>query len=457
MSELRWDGKVVIVTGAGSGLGKCYAKFFASRGASVVVNDLGGSVLGKFSTIFFAQILMTCIGEGTNSKSADVVVDEIKAAGGKAVANYDSVEFGEKIAKTAMDAYGRIDVLINNAGILRDKSFPKMTETDWDLIMKVHLKGSFSCSKAVWPVFREQNFGRIINTSSGAGIYGAFGQANYSTAKLGLHGFTQSLAKEGEKRNIRVNTIAPIAGTRMTETVMAKEIVEALSPEFVVPLVAYLVHESTEETGSLFEVGAGFITKLRFQRTKGHSFDFRTFTPESVKAKWETICDWKDAVVPESLNDTLAALMDNVEANQKAAAAAPAKEDNNLVANEIFAMMGAFLAQGEGKKLVPKVGAIFQFDITLKKGKKPEGSWVINLKDGQGHVSKGKAAKPDATFTMTDNDFHKVCIGNLNPQMAFMQGKMKIKGNMGKATKFTPDLFPPPSEENIAKYRNAKI
>jgi NAD(P)-dependent dehydrogenase (short-subunit alcohol dehydrogenase family) len=141
-------------------------------------------------------------GEGGSSNTADVVVEEIKAAGGVAVANYDSVEFGDKIVKTAVDAFGKVDILINNAGILRDKSFQKMTETDWDLIMKVHLKGSFACAKAAWPIMREQKFGRIINTASGAGIYGNFGQANYSTAKLGLHGFTQTLAKEGEKRNI---------------------------------------------------------------------------------------------------------------------------------------------------------------------------------------------------------------------------------------------------------------
>jgi (3R)-3-hydroxyacyl-CoA dehydrogenase / 3a,7a,12a-trihydroxy-5b-cholest-24-enoyl-CoA hydratase / enoyl-CoA hydratase 2 len=202
--------------------------------------------------------------------------------------------------KTAITAFGRVDVLVNNAGILRDKSFPKMTDEDWDLIMKVHLKGSFACARACWPYFRDQNFGRIINTSSGSGIYGSFGQANYSAAKLGLHGLSMTLAKEGEKRNIRCNTIAPIAGTRMTETVMAKEIVEALKPDYVVPLVAYLCHESCEETGSLFEVGAGYIGKHRTQRTKGHAFDLKSFTPEDVAANWAKVIDWKDATNPES-------------------------------------------------------------------------------------------------------------------------------------------------------------
>lgn len=158
-SQMRFDGKVAIVTGAGAGLGRAYSLFLASRGAKVVVNDLGGSFKG----------------EGANSKAADVVVDEIKKAGGQAVANYDSVEFGDKIVKTAVDAFGTVDIVINNAGILRDVSFQKMSEQDWDLIIKVHLKGSFSVTRAAWNIMREKGYGRIINTSSSAGIFGAFG------------------------------------------------------------------------------------------------------------------------------------------------------------------------------------------------------------------------------------------------------------------------------------------
>jgi 3-hydroxyacyl-CoA dehydrogenase/3a,7a,12a-trihydroxy-5b-cholest-24-enoyl-CoA hydratase len=245
---LRFDGKVAIVTGAGAGLGRAYALLLASRGAKVVVNDLGGDVKGT----------------GGNSKAADVVVDEIKKAGGVAVANYDSVEFGEKIVKTATDAFGTVDIVINNAGILRDVSFLKMTDADWDLIMKVHLKGSYSVARAAWNIMREKGFGRIINTGSSSGLYGSFGQVNYSAAKMAMHGFSQSLAKEGEKRNIRVNTICPLAASRMTETVLPKEVLENIKPEYVAPLVAFLCHDSCEETGSLFEVGAGYVAKLRW-------------------------------------------------------------------------------------------------------------------------------------------------------------------------------------------------
>ncbi|HVK72193.1 MAG TPA: SDR family oxidoreductase, partial [Kofleriaceae bacterium] len=188
--DLRFDGKVAIVTGAGGGLGRSHALLLASRGAKVVVNDLGGSHTG----------------EGKSSSAADKVVDEIKAAGGTAVANYDSVEDGDKIVKTAIDTYGRIDVLVNNAGILRDVSFAKMTDADWDLVYRVHVKGAYKCTHAAWPVMRDQKFGRIIFTASAAGIYGNFGQANYSMAKLGLVGFGNTLALEGKKRNILVNT-----------------------------------------------------------------------------------------------------------------------------------------------------------------------------------------------------------------------------------------------------------
>jgi len=245
---LRFDGKVAIVTGAGAGLGRAYAILLGSRGAKVVVNDLGGSVKG----------------EGVNNKAADIVVDEIKKLGGAAVANYDSVEFGDKIVKTAVDAFGTVDIVINNAGILRDVSFMKMTDQDWDLIMKVHLKGSYSVTRAAWDIMRAKGFGRVINTGSSSGLYGSFGQVNYSAAKMAMHGLSQSLAKEGEKRNIRVNTICPLAASRMTETVLPKEVLDNIKPEYVAPLIAYLVHDSCEETGSLFEVGAGYIAKLRW-------------------------------------------------------------------------------------------------------------------------------------------------------------------------------------------------
>ena len=278
MSELRFDDKVVIITGAGNGLGKSHALEFAKRGAKVVVNDLGGSAFG----------------DGADSAPAQVVVDEIKAAGGEAVANFDSVEDGDKIVETAMDSFGRIDVVVNNAGILRDKSFHKMTDDDWDLIYRVHIKGSYKVAHAAWPHMREQQYGRIINTASAAGIYGNFGQANYSMAKLGLHGLTQTLAIEGQKRNIFVNSIAPIAASRLTETVMPPDMLKNLKPEYVSPLVAFLCHESNTETGGLFEVGCGWFAKLRWERTNGLGLPVDNISAESISEGWDTVVDFSE-------------------------------------------------------------------------------------------------------------------------------------------------------------------
>ncbi|KAK0645536.1 hypothetical protein B0T16DRAFT_411402 [Cercophora newfieldiana] len=292
--QLSYQGQVAVVTGAGGGLGRAYALFFASRGASVVVNDLGGSFKG----------------EGGSTKAADVVVNEIKAAGGKAVANYDSVEDGDKIIDTAIKAFGRIDILINNAGILRDISFKNMKDADWDLIFKVHVKGSYKCARAAWPHFRKQKYGRVINTASAAGLFGNFGQANYSAAKLAMVGFTETLAKEGAKYNIISNVIAPVAASRMTETIMPPDILALMKPEWVVPLVAVLVHKNnTSESGSIFEVGGGHIAKLRWERSSGQLLKCDdSYTPSAVLKKWDQVVDFSNPQYPSGPNDFLTLL-----------------------------------------------------------------------------------------------------------------------------------------------------
>ncbi|KAK3897881.1 peroxisomal hydratase-dehydrogenase [Staphylotrichum tortipilum] len=295
--QLRYDGQVVVVTGAGGGLGKAYATFFASRGASVVVNDLGGSFKG----------------EGNDSKAADVVVNEIKAAGGKAIANYDSVDNGEKIIQTAIDAFGRIDVLINNAGILRDISFKNMKDQDWDLIFQVHVRGSYKCARAAWPYFRKQKYGRVINTASAAGLFGNFGQANYSAAKLAMVGFTETLAKEGAKYNIISNVIAPVAASRMTETIMPPDVLALMKPEWVVPLVAVLVHKNnTSESGSIFELGGGHIAKLRWERSSGLLCKCDdSYTPSALVKKWDRVTDFSKPQYPSGPNDFVSLLEDS--------------------------------------------------------------------------------------------------------------------------------------------------
>lgn len=290
-TPLRFNGKVVLVTGAGGGLGRAYALAFAERGASVVVNDLGS----------------TTSGGGRNSSAADRVVEEIKAKGGKAVANYDSVEDGEKVVQTALDAFGRIDVVINNAGILRDRSFPRISDADWDIIQRVHLRGSFLVSRAAWNHMKNQKYGRILMTASAAGIYGNFGQANYSAAKLGLLGLSNTLAIEGRKYNIFSNTIAPLAGSRLTETVMPPDLVNALKPDYVAPLVLWLCHESCQENGGLYEVGAGWIGKLRWERSLGAVVRKKNIpiTPEAVRDNWDKICDFDHVSYPQSTEDSM--------------------------------------------------------------------------------------------------------------------------------------------------------
>uniref|UniRef100_A0A8C7SMP1 Peroxisomal multifunctional enzyme type 2 n=1 Tax=Oncorhynchus mykiss TaxID=8022 RepID=A0A8C7SMP1_ONCMY len=282
---LVFDGKVVIVTGAGGGLGREYALAFGVRGASVVVNDLGGDIKGG----------------GKSSNAADKVVEEIKAKGGKAVANYDSVEDGEKLIQTALDAFGRIGApFINTFACISD------------LIHRVHLRGSFMVTRAAWNHMKKQKFGRIIMTSSAAGIYGNFGQANYSAAKLGLLGLANTLAIEGQKYNIHCNTIAPTAGSRLTETVMPPVLCESLKAEYVAPLVLWLSHDQCQENGGLFEVGAGWIGKLRWERSQGRIVRKKNqgMFPETVRDQWDNICDFTNATKPANINESVATLVE---------------------------------------------------------------------------------------------------------------------------------------------------
>jgi NAD(P)-dependent dehydrogenase (short-subunit alcohol dehydrogenase family) len=275
MSELRYDGRVAIITGAGHGLGRRHALELASRGAKVVVNDLGGDVHGG----------------GASTGPAQDVVDEIVKAGGEAVANGGNVateEGAQSLVQTAVDAFGKVDIVINNAGILRDKAFRNMSVAEFDAVIAVHVRGAFLVTHAAWPILREQGYGRIVNTSSPSGLFGNFGQANYSTAKMGLVGLTKTLALEGKKYDIKVNAIAPIAYTRMTEDMFPKEFTDSLSVERVTPLVAFLAHESVTDSGQTFTVGGGKIAKVFV--AEGEGFVKKDgISVEDVRDNWSQI------------------------------------------------------------------------------------------------------------------------------------------------------------------------
>jgi NAD(P)-dependent dehydrogenase (short-subunit alcohol dehydrogenase family) len=296
MTELRYDGRVAVVTGAGHGLGRQHALELAARGAKVVVNDLGGDLHGG----------------GASSGPAHEVVEEITKAGGNAVANPDNVatpEGARAIIQTALDAFGRLDIVINNAGILRDKSLKNMAPEDFDAVIAVHLRGSFLVSSAAWPHLRERGYGRIVNTSSPAGLFGNFGQANYSSAKMGLVGLAKTFAVEGAKYNIKANVIAPVAATRMTEDIIPAEVAAMFSVELVTPLVAWLVHESCESTGEVYTVGGGRIARILV--AEGPGFVKKDgLTVEDVRDNWQQITAESPFVVPRHAGDQMAAVFE---------------------------------------------------------------------------------------------------------------------------------------------------
>ncbi len=297
MTEMRFDDRVAIVTGAGAGLGKNYALSLAARGAKVVVNDLGGARDGS----------------GSSSSAADLVVEEIKSSGGEAVANYDSVatkEGGENIVKTAIDTYGKVDIVINNAGILRDRSFAKLAEEEWDTVIAVHLKGAFCVTQPAFKIMKENGYGRIVNTTSGAGLYGNFGQSNYCAAKMGLVGLMNNISVEGGKYNIKCNTIAPVAASRLTEDILPPNILEKLEPRFVTPLVLYLSSEENQETKMIFNCAAGWFSRTEILCAPGVCIGDgkREIPVEEIRDNWGKITNLEDAKPLNGVSDSFAYL-----------------------------------------------------------------------------------------------------------------------------------------------------
>lgn len=297
MSDIRFDDRVAVITGAGGGLGKTYALDFAKRGGKVVVNDLGGAADGS----------------GGGSSMADQTVKEITEAGGTAVANYDSVatpEGGEAIIQTALDNFGQVDIVVNNAGILRDKSFAKLSPEELEIVLDVHLKGAFYVSQPAFRNMKERNYGRFVFTASAAGIFGNFGQTNYGAAKMGLVGLSNVLAVEGKKNNILSNVIAPIARTRLTEDLMG-EMANDLHPEQVTPLVTFLCSEANTETHSIYSVGGGKYSRIFIGMAPGW-FAGKGVIPsaEEIQSNFEQIHSDEDFIIPDSIAAELTTLLE---------------------------------------------------------------------------------------------------------------------------------------------------
>lgn len=278
MSRIDFTGRVAIVTGAGGGLGRNHAIELAKRGAKVVVNDLGGSKTGV----------------GSSPSAADNVVEEIRALGGEAVPNYDNVATpagGENIVQTAIDVFGKVDILINNAGILLDSSFAKMDEKKWDAVMAVHLKGTFCVTKPAFICMTNRGYGRIVMTTSGSGLFGNFGQTNYASAKMGVVGFANVLKLEGAKYNVKTNVLAPIAGTRLTEDVVPPEIFRKMRVDFVTPAVLYMCSEQCQDSGVIINAGLGYFSRSAIMTGEGFilSDGDKIPTPEEVMENWNRI------------------------------------------------------------------------------------------------------------------------------------------------------------------------
>ncbi|MBI5602667.1 MAG: SDR family NAD(P)-dependent oxidoreductase [Deltaproteobacteria bacterium] len=410
--EFRFDDRVAVVTGAGAGLGRVYALELAKRGAKVVVNDLGGPRDGT--------------GEGS-TRAADLVVEEIKALGGEAVANYDSVshpEGGEAIIRTAVEAFGRVDILINNAGILRDKTLARMEPENWQGIMDVHLNGAYYVTRPAFLKMRENGYGRIIMTTSAAGLFGNFGQANYSAAKMGLVGFMNTLKLEGEKHNIKVNTVAPIAATRLTEDVLPPDLFEKLKPEFVAPLVLYLCSEQCPVNGAIYNAGAGFFNRAAIVSGPGTIIGQgqEIPTPEAVADHWNQVIaltgvkEYASATI--ALGDLLAG--PPAQADEPGTGTGP-----TLSVQGIFEQMPKAFQTDKAAG----VSVIFQYRISGPKG----GDWHTTIKDGTCQVSQGLHNSPTTTIKMGDDDFLALMEGKLKAMQAYTSGKLKIEGDLMKS------------------------
>lgn len=437
------------------------------------MNDLGGSISGDEIASF-------------SKNPATAVVQEIVHNGGKAVANFDDVMNAEKIVQHALKAFGSCDILINSAGNIRDHAFSSMEKVDWDAVLKVHLHGSFAMCHAVWPIMMEKKYGRIINTGAGAGLYGNFGQANYSAAKCGVLGLSNTLAKEGERNNILVNCVVPVAASRMN-TLPNNELHKLLNPHHVTPIVAYLSHHTSTTTGSIFEVGGGWYSKIRIQRSAGKSLADEKGVACSAEDVLQSMSRIKDFSMPPpsyptAASDAITEIMGQGEENENEKKKKSETLLNNTVdrilqrtssstigigiaaqSDSFFISLRDMIQKDTSKwnKICQSVGARILFEISIANS--DDGSqrdpaackyWLIDCTHAthpatptagesiqfieNGHLvdfGKSLELKPKVTITLTDATFMALCSGSLSAEYAYMRGKMKVRGEIKTALK----------------------
>jgi 3-hydroxy-3-methylglutaryl CoA synthase/NAD(P)-dependent dehydrogenase (short-subunit alcohol dehydrogenase family)/putative sterol carrier protein len=410
--KIEFEGRVAIITGAGAGLGRVYAIEMAKRGAKVVVNDLG----------------VARDGTGSSQNAADKVVDEIKAAGGEAIANYDSVstvEGGQAIVDAAVDAFGKVDIVINNAGILRDKTLAKMDTAEWKGVLDVHLHGAYHVTRPAFAKMRENGYGRIVMTTSAAGLHGNFGQTNYGAAKMGLVGFTNTLKIEGERHDIKVNVIAPLAATRLTEDIFPPDMLEKLQPDYVAPIVLYFASEGCVESGSIVNAGAGFFGRSAILTGPGAVVGDGKSVPtvEQVAAKWDEINSMDGAEEYPNATAALGAMMSAF--TPKAEKPAAKESGGGASVQTVFDKLpSAFVADAAAG-----VDVVFQFSLSGDDG----GEWHAIIKDQTCTVESGTHASPTTTIIMSAPDFVDLIQGRLNAMKAYTGGQLKIGGDLMKS------------------------
>ncbi len=410
-ADLDFTGRTAIVTGAGAGLGRVYALELAKRGAAVVVNDLGGARDGS--------------GSGSVTP-AQKVVDEILALGGKAVANFDNVatsQGGENIVKTAVDTFGSVDILINNAGILRDKSFLKMEPENWSAVLDVHLNGAFHVTRHAFPIMKEKGFGRIIMTTSAAGLYGNFGQTNYSAAKMGIVGLMNTLKIEGAKYNVKTNTVAPMAASRLTEDILPPDLLEKMKPEFVAPVVLYLASDQCEQTGAIINAGMGYFNKAAVVTGPSVMLGEGKVppTPEMILENWDRINSLEGAQEYKEINAALGAILNPPKPSAGGKEDASGGSGANL--DEIFKQMGANF----DPEAATGVDVVFQFNIA------GGGDYACVIQNNTCEISKGQHPNAGCILKMEAGPFTDMMTGSLPPMQAYTSGKLTIEGDIMKS------------------------